>query len=215
MKKQALAIIIQEGSKLVSEFLRTTIHTRVPPATFPTMEAETPLPLKVSSLSVTPEKEPEENRATSIKSGCVPCSIGHVGVCSGLLKEAVRFARDEGVTSDAVLERTGICLDELNSMERVDMSPAMLKGLPPEERELADRVLSTSRNTRHAIESLSTPGVTIAELEDIAADLEITRKDIWRDFVKIRTAGSDLTPEQMEKVQETVLEKVEELNQSE
>lgn len=216
MKKQVLAVIIQEGTRVLSEVLKTNIHRKVTSIEMPAVIE--PPPLEVPPSDTPKEyRQPvqatsaKENTATSIKSGCVPCAVGHVGVCSGLLKEAVRFARDEGVASESVLDRTGICLDELNAMERVDMSPAMLKDLPPDEREIADRVLVVSRRARHAIESLASPGSSVRDLEDVAAELETTRKEIWRDFVKVRTDKMDLSQEQKDLVEKTVIKKIEEI----
>ena len=46
--------------------------------------------------------------ATKIETGCVPCAIGHLGTCSGLLNEAIRFAGKDGMDSEEVIDRVGL-----------------------------------------------------------------------------------------------------------
>jgi len=141
-------------------------------------------------------------RAQAIPTGCVPCSIGHLGTCSGLLNEAMRFARDGGVSSNEVLTRVNMCLDELNTMERVDLRPEMIYGLPDWEKGLADKALELSRTLRHDLEGLS----SVPELEGIAAKTQGTRQEIGTSWMRERLTR--MTPEQRSMAEELIKQKI-------
>jgi len=131
MDRQILAIVIQEGGKLLSEVLRNRPRKYT---------VETTEPAEQAPSEITQEKtEGTQGKASEIATGCVPCAIGHFGTCSGLLNEAMRFAKSEGIESSEVIDRVNMCLDELNSMERVDLRPEMIAELPEWEKELANR----------------------------------------------------------------------------
>jgi hypothetical protein len=140
-------------------------------------------------------------KATAAATGCVPCSIGHLGTCSGLLNEAMRFARKDGVQSEEVIGRVNMCLDELNALERVDLRPELIHGLPDWEKTLAEKALSLSRSLRHDLEGLS----TLESLEGIAAKTQGTRQEIGKSWFKERI--SRMSPEQREHVEQE-LEKI-------
>lgn len=120
--------------------------------------------------------------ATSIKRGCLPCSIGHFSTCTGLLNEAMRFARKEGLGSDQVLEDTNACLAELNAMERVDLTPSKMAGLEGWEKDLAIEALELSRQTRHTLESLT----SVEDLEKVAASLQPAQLVIAKKWAKAK-----------------------------
>ena len=126
--------------------------------------------------------EATERGASSIAAGCVPCAIGHISTCSGVLSEAMRFARSDGLGSNEVIDRVSHCLEELNTMEREDLSPLKIASLPKWEKDLADRALNVSRETRHKLE-----GIAVADdLEKAAADAQAARQEITRDWFKHR-----------------------------
>jgi len=129
------------------------------------------------------------------------CSIGHIGTCSGLLNEAMRFARKDGVESGEVIERVNMCLDELNALERVDLRPEMIHGLPDWEKPLAEKALNLSRTLRHDLEQL--PSISI--LEGIAANTQATRQEIGKDWFRERL--SRMTPEQRKSVERELRER--------
>jgi len=124
----------------------------------------------------------EEARGGDVATGCVPCSISHFGTCAGLLSEAMRFARKDGLESNEVLDRINKSLDELNALERVDLDSEKIYYLPPEEKDIAIKSLNASRATRHALESLT----TVDDLEKVTADVQTVRKDIGRDWYRYR-----------------------------
>jgi hypothetical protein len=137
-----------------------------------------------------------EGKATSIASGCVPCSIGHLSTCSGLLNEAMRFARKDGVQSEEVINRVNMCLDELCALERVDLRPEMIHDLPDWEKSLAEKALDLSRSLRHDLEEIS----DTSTLEGISARTQTTRQEIGKAWFKERF--SRMTPEQQKVVEE-------------
>jgi len=146
-----------------------------------------------------------EGKATAIATGCIPCAIGHIGTCSGVINEAVRFARSEGLVNDDVINRVGMCLDELNSMERVDLRPEMLQQLSPWERELAQKVLVASRKMRHSLEAME----DVDSLEKVAAETQSTRQEVWRDWIKQKM--NSLTPSEQAMVETKLRAKLAEL----
>jgi len=198
MNTQLVAVVIAEGFKLVGQLYRNR-----------------PIQLKAAPESPTTEQVPtailEENsgnakgKATEIATGCVPCAIGHFGTCSGLLNEAMRFAHNDGIQSNEVVDRVGICLDELNAMERVDLRPEMIVQLPGWEKELAQQALAASRTTRHTLEAYN----SVDALEKAAADTQTLRTQIFRTWIKQKM--EHLTPEEQVKIQRRVIKKLDEL----
>lgn len=157
--------------------------------------AEMPPEIVEPSASVISEK------ATDVATGCVPCSIGHLGTCSGLLNEAMRFARDGGIESEEVIGRVNMCLDELNTLERVDLRPEMIVNLPEWEKTLAEKALNLSRTLRHDLEQLPSAEV----LEGIAAKTQGTRQEIGKTWMVGRLKR--MTPEQRKIVENELRER--------
>lgn len=87
---------------------------------------------------------------------CIPCSKNHISTVSAALNEAVRFARSEGISHPEVIRRIGIATDELNIMERIDLSPDKISGLNEKEKEIAEWVLKRARELRHMIDDIKT-----------------------------------------------------------
>lgn len=192
MNGSTIAVFIQEGTKILSGWLKTRAAGRVvstPARTEASGQAEASLALGVESGSSSLAE-----KATDVKSGCIPCSLGHMGTCSGLLNEAMRFARQDGIASDEVTDRLGMCLDEFNALERVDLRPEMIHALPPRDKEIAIAALEQSRATRHSLESVR----TVDDLEAVAAQTQTARLRILRDWVKVKT--DNLPPEAQEQV---------------
>ena len=190
MQRQILALVLNEGGRLISELIRLRVSKK-------TISYE-PLSIPSNELPVNVDK------ATSIESGCVPCAIGHLGTCSGLLAESLRFGKKEGIGSDEVISRVNLCLDELNAMERVDLRPELIVSLSGKEKELADMSLTESRNIRHKLEGLS----HIADLESVAADVQSSRQTIGKEWFKQKLAN--MPKEDKEKLVEKAVQKIEE-----
>lgn len=164
MNLNIIAVIAQEGGRLISEILRTR----------PSRTVVIEEPLVPSLPPVEEHEETSGEEKAEVATACIPCAIGHYGTCTGLLNEAMRFAKKDGVADREVITRVQMCLAELNAMERVDLRPEMTINLPPFEKQLADRALVSSRKTRHTLEELATAD----DLERAAATLQTTSNDI-------------------------------------
>lgn len=231
MNNQILAILIQEGSRLVTEAIRNRTakptqvteqsllkfiddsDTRMSKYISEPIKA-TPVPQIIEVPKETPvqinihqeQTEIVPGKAASIAEGCVPCALGHVGTCTGLLNESIRFAHTpEGMASPQVVDRVNMCLDELNAMERVDLRPEMLIQLQGWEKNLADQTLTSSRALRHDLEAIQ----TLDDLETAAAKTQTVRKDIGRKWFQNKL--SKLPESDKEEISRRVMEKINEM----
>jgi len=197
---EIVAIVIQEGGKLLSDFLRYR------PRKHAVLVEEPKIAQEIEETEeMLLETTTKEGKSESIEAGCVPCAIGHFGTCSGLLNEAMRFAKKDGVESSEVIDRVNMCLDELNAMERVDLRPELIADLPRWEKDLANTALTDSRKTRHSLESLA----TVEDLERVAASTQTARNEVGRGWFKERLAR--MPKEEKEKLAEKAIEKLEEV----
>ncbi len=209
--------LFSEGSKLLSHVICQKLnssHVEEPSRielalkSFSPMEeikelppAEEAIKPPASTCGCNKTKLPDiSEKATSVQAGCLPCAVGHFGTCNGLLSEAVRFASKDGIASPEVLDRVNTCLDELNAMERVDLRPELMVNLPPWEKDLAERALLASRETRHGLEGIRSKD----DLEQLAAKTTTVRKEIGREWFQGKL--SRLSPEEQSKVKAKVEE---------
>jgi len=207
MDDQVIAVIFQEVGRFASVLFSHMPHrTTMPPAdiNFPEIDKVQPpvapklTPAKVTSTTmVTPAKVTISEDKTS-GTACIPCAIGHLGTCTGLLNESMRFAREKGVDSNDVIDRVNKCLDELNAMERVDLSSENIADLSPWEKELAIEALNLSRNTRHGIEHLSGVG----DLEEVTVNTQRIRQHLGQEWFKQKLKR--MSPEEKTKLKEKV-----------
>lgn len=191
MNTTTVAIVVQECGKLLSGLLPIIADSRrvkknqlatnsspvvaeslLGPEDIVAVPPEVPVPAPQAAV------QPPSNKATAIPTGCIPCSLNHELTCAGLLAESMRFARKDGLASPEVIDRVGMCLEELSSMERVDMRPEMIAQLPDWEKKIAVEALNTSRNARHALEELK----SVDSLEETAAMLQTKTKQIAREW---------------------------------
>lgn len=147
-------------------------------------------------------EQTETSQQPDVATACVPCSIGHWSTCSGLLNEAMRF-KEEGMSTE-VVDRVNMCLDELNALERVDLTPEKLAESPPWERKIAETALHQSRKIRHALEQVQ----DVVELEKIAVETDTYRTQLGREWFQQRM--ENLNPEDREKVKAKAKEIIEE-----
>lgn len=201
MNRNTLALIIQEGTRIVTELLRhkSVFISQREPAVI----ESAPMPQEEAVSNMSPQQ------ATAIATGCVPCSIGHLGTCSGLLNEAMRFARKDGLQSDEVINRVNMCMDELNALERVDLRPEMIQSLPGWEKGLAEQALNLSRTLRHDLEGLN----DVSQLETVSAKTQSIRQDIGRTWFRERLTR--MTPEQRQRVEDELRRRAEEKEEQE
>lgn len=138
-------------------------------------------PASTPVLEEAPKVIHEQN---DIATACIPCTLGHVSVSAGLLNEAVRF-KDDGITSNEILDRIAKILSEMNALERVDLTPEKILKSPKWVRDLAEEALRQSRQLRHKLEAIT----TIGELEEAAADTEAYYRTLNREYFKRRLAN--------------------------
>jgi hypothetical protein len=130
-----------------------------PPITETKTEVTTTEYIALPKKDLTPDKI-EKGTA------CLACSKDHFSTASGALSEALRFARKEGLNHPEVQSRLGIATDELNIMERIDLSAEKLVHLNGHEKQIALDALNESRELRHEIMAVKTP----EDLERAAAE---------------------------------------------
>jgi len=103
---------------------------------------------------------------------CIPCGNDHFSTVSGLLAEAMRFARTSGLADPEVVKRISLAEDELNAFERVDAAPDKVAALPDEEREMITAMSQDSRKIRHRLSDLQSPD----DLLQLASDVKKMRE---------------------------------------
>lgn len=99
----------------------------------------------------------------------LPAVRDQVVAVAGSLKEALRFAREDGIThpeAQVRLRDVQRWLDQLPALERFDLAPERLANLSPPEREAWTAILPTVRRLRQA--GLNSLG-TVEGLEETAA----------------------------------------------
>lgn len=143
MRRELLANLVEEGSKLASDLVRFAMmpHPAKKDATKETMEAPpSPRPKPVSRpIMVVPSLQTDD---ISYRFECV---VKHLGGASVLLREAFERANDEGVgdgTSEKVVEAMNEHAGAEPDLEKMLGSP---KGQP-----IAERLLSGIRAFRKA-----------------------------------------------------------------
>jgi len=116
------------------------------------------------------------------------CSRDHFSTVSGALNEALRFARKEGMRHPEVEKRIGLALDELNALERLDLSAENIVKLEGKEKDLAVKGLDDSRNLRHKIATMREVG----DLEQAAAEASTVRTEFMRNLWGIVTVDGTI-----------------------
>ena len=99
---------------------------------------------------------------------CDICSLDHISTCAGILEEANRFARREGIDSPEVIRKISICRQQLNALERDDANPQKLVELPPIERKIMERILPKEGKLRHRLNEI----VSLETLEQVTAEAQ-------------------------------------------
>lgn len=127
---------------------------------------------------------------------CIPCSNDHFSTVAGELAEAIRFARDGGITHPEVMFRITDAEDQLNALERIDGAPAKVEKLPPAEKAFMNAMIASSRHMRHLLKDIT----NTEDLEALAAHAQGQRQLYRTRLFELQM--SQLTPEQMQKVEE-------------
>lgn len=128
---------------------------------------------------------PTTQKQEAVATACVPCALGHFSTSAGLFKEMMRF-KSEGITSNEILDRIAMVLEEQNTLERVDLTEEKIRALPDWERDLAEEALNQSRSLRHRLESLR----TMEDLQAVTADTAGYYRTLNRAWWKGRFANT-------------------------
>ncbi len=168
----------------------------------------TALPATTSSPNPTPATRPvpqysEISQISAQGKACIPCGQDHYSTATGALGEAMRFAREGGLAHPEVISRITRAEDELNAFERIDGAPEKVVQLPPQEKQLMDRMLTESRHLRHLLSDMKDAG----DLEQVAAKAQSLRKEFRLALFQMQM--SKLSPEQKTAVKQRIAEAVE------
>ena len=116
-----------------------------------------------------PTQEPETvAKQEDAGTACDICSLDHISTCAGILEEANRFGRRDGVGNPEVIRRISICRKQLNALERDDANPQKLVQLPDVERKIMERILPKTGKLRHRLNEI----VSLETLEQVAAEAQ-------------------------------------------
>lgn len=204
MNTQVLVMIIQEGTRFISEIIKNHPPKRPEikePMSAPILEKTTESKTEATpgvANKVVLEKQPSQEGTA-----CIPCVNGHFSVCSGLISdEAIRMARRHGIGNEEI-SRINKCLDQLNAMEREDLAIDKLSNLPKWEKDLAIYAQSESASIRHSLETLE----TVDDLEKVALRIKSTRGEIGQTFFKEKLKR--MPKEEKEQLAKKAMEKLE------
>jgi hypothetical protein len=120
------------------------------------------VPEVTTNTHVSPPSPTQNDVAVS----CVECARAHLATISGSLKEAVRFARDDGVLCYEVQTRLSTSEEEIAALERYDWTPEKIVNSPEEEQQVINEFLPRVRRLRQDIIIIH----TLVDLVKCAAD---------------------------------------------
>jgi len=216
MNKRILALIAQEGGRLVSEVIRNKdilFHSRGSEVNTETLvvdeESDMPVAGEMPIESANSEKatvqerreHPTDSQSISKGTACIPCVNDHLSTCAGLVSdESVRMARRNGVDDDEVVRRILHCSDQLNAMEREDLSVEKIVALPDWEKEIAIYAQNQTADIRHKLNNINTAD----DLESVAILIVESRDKIGKEWMKGRI--KNMNPSEKAKVREKAQE---------
>lgn len=88
---------------------------------------------------------------SNVGTSCLACARSHIATVSASLKEAIRFARTEGVEHAEVQTRIATAEEEILALERYDWSPERVTNSPVEQQEIINKHLPVIRELRQDI----------------------------------------------------------------
>jgi len=139
-------------------------------------------PFLVESSALPAETKKVEGEVVK-GTACIPCASDHFSTVAGLISdEAVRMARRSGVQDEEVVRRILRASDQLNAMEREDLSVEKIAQLPPKEKELAVFAQNKAAEIRHELNNLK----SVEDLEKVAVDIRNVRDTIGKEYFKSR-----------------------------
>ena len=182
--------------KVAILFRAVELATRFLPKPKPPTIDYTPLREAIPKLSkaepppsTIEEGPPRAETKQDVSTACISCGRSHLSTVSGALGEATRFAREEqGIKHPEVQKRIMMSEDEINILERIDLSPEALMKAPPEERQLAEEYLPRIRKLRQDLGQIT----SLEDLEKTAAEASILGQEFRLRALQLK--GVDLNP---------------------
>lgn len=150
---------------------------------------------KVSAQEIKVETKPpvsikpvEPVAEEDVSTACISCSRSHLSTVSGALGEAMRFAREDGISHPEVQRRIMLSEDEINIMERIDLAPDALAQAEPGEKQLAEEYLPRFRELRQNLGQIT----SVEKLEEVAAEASVLGQEFRLRHLQLQ--GVDLNP---------------------
>ncbi len=193
------AELFRQGGKLAGDLVRIAIsHPRKKSAK---EQAE------ASAPAITEEK-PEATLPTKTSGkACDICALDHFSTCAGLMQHARDFALREGIESQEVITRIARCREQLNSLEREDLTPANIVQLSPAEQKIAHNFLPKSSELRHALNDIT----SIDKLENVAANAQEISSSFQNEIFRFQLKREIPRPTPRESSQPITLEEAQKL----
>lgn len=141
---------------------------------------------KAEEVKLLPERTTETG--APVATSCIACSASHVATVAGALGEAMRFAREGGITDPEVIRRLDAADQEITIMERIDLSPESVRNSPAKDQEMAHFFLPKIRELRQNIGSIS----NVDELERAASEASILSHEFR--LKRMESNGTNLNP---------------------
>ncbi len=202
-----------------SQLIEAVPKVKYPAADFSSLYAvktdEIPIPsVEIPATDEAPREietaipvEKSDSRGEVVGTACLSCSRSHLSTVGGALGEAIRFSRGDpqGITHPEAQRRILLAEDEMNIMERIDLSADALASSPPEEKAVAEEYLPRIRVLRQEIGDID----SFDKLEKVAADANMLSQEFRLRHLQLK--GVDLNPvvELAQKVQRGELSMVE------
>ncbi len=173
MKTDLKAYLAEQGGQIGGDLIRVLMNRSLTKR-IKAAEAELEAQREVTEIKI--ERAPElaaSPRATGgipgpreVSTACLSCSRSHLSTVSGALGESLRFAREGGIADPEVQRRLMLAEDEINVMERIDLSADALAKATPEGRQVAREYLPKIQAVRQRLGAIT----SVKELEQTAAE---------------------------------------------
>lgn len=121
---------------------------------------------KDNALRRQPISEQIPAAGEDVSIGCIACARAHFSTIAGTLKEAIRFAREDGLTHPEVQSRLQAAEEEVTNVERHDWTPEKTLNSPPREKHVIHGFFPGLRRLRQQIMQIT----TVDDLEHAAAN---------------------------------------------
>jgi hypothetical protein len=141
---------------------------------------------------------PAETSANGdVSTGCLPCARAHLSTISGTLKEALRFARSEGIMHPEVQSRLQTAEEDITIIERHDWTPEKILRSPEDERKLMREFIQRLRELRQKVMTIS----SVEDLEEAAARAGELAADLRLAVLKLKGVDTGKIIDLAQKVQ--------------